>query len=154
MIELQWSSEKPLFALLRFLDFSEISSIQHFLDNRDLEKGNAFLLQNDFLFGRGGSLYISFFCLTRMNFERFFVEVSPHILKMFIDVVSNQLKRLLNVLGIDFFFLSPPIALYHKRRKSPFNLMVVTDGAADRAGGYLLLTGSAVFKPAFKFMSV
>jgi hypothetical protein len=32
--------------------------------------------------------------------------------------------------------------------------MVVADGATDHAGGYLLLTGSTVLEPAFKFMSV
>jgi hypothetical protein len=73
---------------------------------------------------------------------------------MFFDIVSNQLKGLLNVLGIEFFLLLPPIPLYHKRRKRPFNLMVVADGTADHAGGYLLLTGSTVFKPALELMSV
>jgi hypothetical protein len=129
-------------------------SIQQLLNDRDLEKGNALLLQNDFLFGGGRSLYIFLFCLTRMNFESFFVEVSSHILEMLVDIVSDQLKGLLNVLGIEFFFLLPRVLLYHKRRKSPLNLMVVTDGATDHAGGYLFLTGSAVLKPALELMSV
>jgi hypothetical protein len=73
---------------------------------------------------------------------------------MFVDIVRNQLKGLLNVLGIEFFLLLPPIPLYHKRRKSPFNLMVVADRATDHAGSYLLFTGSAVLKPTLKLMSV
>src|SRR4030066_1115035 len=132
----------------------EKPSIQHLLNDRDLEKGNAFLLQNDFLFGSGRSLYISLFCLTRMYFESLLVEVSPHILKMLVNIVSNHLKGLLSALRIEFFLLLPTIPLYHKRRKSPFNLMVAADGAAHHAGGYFFLTGSAVLKPALELMSV
>jgi len=60
----------------------------------------------------------------------------------------------LNLLGIDLFLFLPTITLYHKRRKSPFNLMVVADRATDHVGGYVFLTRSTVLKPALELMSV
>jgi hypothetical protein len=37
---------------------------------------------------------------------------------MFVDIVSNQLKRLLNVPGIEFFLLLPPSLFIIKGEKA------------------------------------
>ena len=89
-----------------------------------------------------------------MDFESLFVEISPHILKMLIDIILNQLKCLVGLLGIHFFSLPPSVLSDPERREGFFNLINIADGAGNCTRRLLLLKGRTVLEPALKLMSI
>ena len=86
-----------------------------------------------------------------MYFESLFVKIGPHIFKMLIQIIMDQLKRLVR---IDPLFRLLPAPSYGKRRERLFYLTIVTDGTGDDAGRLLLLKGGIVLEPTLKFMTL
>jgi len=123
------------------------------LGQRNFYKRNPFFFQDRFFPGGRRSFDIAPLFIARVDLQRNFGKFVSDIFKVVFKVAVQRLKHLPpgNVLVPGRLGILP-----HNRqgRRRDFHAGTVADGTADQTPGILFYPGLAVFKPAFKGVSV